>query len=649
MTPMRRTLVTLLLLSLITAPASAQSGPQLTRSVVAGGGGASAQGSIRVEGVVGQSAAGPSAGGPFVVGGGFYFTSPLVNAQPTADFKSITTDENTSVPVTLSGMDEETPAAGLVFNVTSAPAHGTLSGSAPALTYTPATGYVGADSFKFTVTDAGEGAAPPLTSAEATVSINVIRLPGLFARGARAAEPASGQSQMLFTVTLDRAPSAPVSVDFTTADEPAGPGKAVAGQDYTPAGGSVTFQPGQRVRLVSVPVLSDASAEPDETFLLQLSNASGAHLDGAQATGAIAAAQPGAVLVSELRTSGPNGAGDDFVEVYNNSASPVTVGPTAWALVASNQGCAGDPVVVGLIPSGTVIPARGHYLFVGSQYSLGDYGGTGAASGDQTLTADIGSDANVALFAAPDLAGLSSAARLDGVGFGASTGDLCELLREGNTLPPAAGSAAEHSFVRELSYPNGVPLPSDSNDSAADFTLVSTTAPAAVGGATPLLGAPGPENLSSPGMKTLNQVVSFLLDGVLSSAVAPNRVRTGSGNSGTLSVRRTFRNDTGAPVTRLRLRFYDVTAGPAPAGTADLRAVTSGDTTAAITGVGTVTVRGTILEAPPAQAGGGGLNSSVVPTAGLPLAPGASIHLQLLFDIRQSGSFRVFVSVEALP
>ena len=33
----------------------------------------------------------------------------------------------------------------------------------------------------------------------------------------------------------------------------------------------------------------------------------------------------GAVLISELRTSGPGGAGDDFVEIYNNSNSPLTV------------------------------------------------------------------------------------------------------------------------------------------------------------------------------------------------------------------------------------------------------------------------------------------------------------------------------------
>ena len=54
-----------------------------------------------------------------------------------------------------------------------------------------------------------------------------------------------------------------------------------------------------------------------------------------------------------------------------------------FALVAS------DGVARFIIPNGTVIPARGHYLFVGSAYSLANYGGTGSAAGDQMLSQDI--------------------------------------------------------------------------------------------------------------------------------------------------------------------------------------------------------------------------------------------------------------------
>jgi hypothetical protein len=60
-----------------------------------------------------------------------------------------------------------------MFTVTSGPSHGILLGIAPNLIYTPAFNYCGFDSFKFTVTDTGDGSSPPLTSLEATVSINV--------------------------------------------------------------------------------------------------------------------------------------------------------------------------------------------------------------------------------------------------------------------------------------------------------------------------------------------------------------------------------------------------------------------------------------------------------------------------------------------
>ena len=49
---------------------------------------------------------------------------------------------------------------GLSFAVSSGPLHGSLSGTAPGLTYTPDPGYVGTDSFSFTVND-GEAVSSP--------------------------------------------------------------------------------------------------------------------------------------------------------------------------------------------------------------------------------------------------------------------------------------------------------------------------------------------------------------------------------------------------------------------------------------------------------------------------------------------------------
>ncbi len=96
-----------------------------------------------------------------------------------------------------------------------------------------------------------------------------------------------------------------------------------------------------------------------------------------------------------------------------------------------------------------------------------------------------------------------------------------------------------------------------------------------------------------------------------------------------------------------------MTAGAAPAGTADLGLLTSTDTPGAtLVGGGTVLINGLTLEEPPGQSFGGGLNASVSAgtiNLGSPLAPGASINVQFLLGVEQGGTFRIFFNIEALP
>ena len=87
---------------------------------------------------------------------------------------------------------------------------------------------------------------------------------------------------LAFAVTLDRATSAAVSVDYATSD-----GTAQAGSDYTAASGSVTFAPGEMAKTVSVAVLDDSHDEGSETLTLTLTNPSGAYLEDGTATGTI--------------------------------------------------------------------------------------------------------------------------------------------------------------------------------------------------------------------------------------------------------------------------------------------------------------------------------------------------------------------------
>jgi DNA/RNA endonuclease G (NUC1) len=100
-------------------------------------------------------------------------TVTAINDAPTAGSQSVSTDEDTPKSITLGGSDVETEASGLSYTVISFPAHGTLTGEGPNLSYAPEANYYGPDSFQFTVRDTGDGSSAPLTSAPATVSITV--------------------------------------------------------------------------------------------------------------------------------------------------------------------------------------------------------------------------------------------------------------------------------------------------------------------------------------------------------------------------------------------------------------------------------------------------------------------------------------------
>ena len=69
----------------------------------------------------------------------------VLPAAPVASAQSVTVAFNTATPVTLSATGSGT----LIYAVATSPAHGTLSGVAPNLSYTPTSGYVGTDSFTF--------------------------------------------------------------------------------------------------------------------------------------------------------------------------------------------------------------------------------------------------------------------------------------------------------------------------------------------------------------------------------------------------------------------------------------------------------------------------------------------------------------------
>ena len=499
---------------------------------------------------------------------------------------------------------------------------------------------------------------------------------------AQVAEPTSGTRDMIFTVALTSPASGAITVDFTTMDEPAGPGKAVAGTcgsggDYVATSGQVAFSAGQQVKTINVPVCSDNTSDEPETFLVVLSNPVGApFLGSTQATGTITATEPaGTIIVSELRTRGSAGANDDFVELYNNTPAPINI--AGYGVFKMGSSCTETPVLLATIPNdaNAVVPSHGYYLLTGSSYSLANYGGTGAAAGNVMMSSDIEDDRNIAVFSTAVIENIASTNRVDSVGFGTNIGGVCDLMREGSTLAPVGALNIEYSYFRkECDFVYNVGCmsnlyPKETNDNAADF-MFADTAITNIAGIPRALGAPGPENRSSPIRRDDSGVTASLIDITQSNANPPNRARpTTSGPAltqpnGTLEIRRRVDNTTGSTVTRLRFRIVEMTTGPTPpVGTADIRAITSSavvlsgindPTTCAKTGTPTstpcqVTAQATVLETPPAQTVGGGYNSTVSVSIPGGLAPNASINVNFALGVYQSGSFRFYIIVEALP
>ena len=209
------------------------------------------------------------------------------------------------------------------------------------------------------------------------------------------------------------------------------------------------------------------------------------------------------LVISEYRLRGPGNTlnllaeSDEFVEIYNSSDFSHRVfaddGSTGYALVAS------DGLIRFIIPNGTAIPARGHFLGVNTAgYSIGAYpaGNGTTATGDASYTLDIADFSGLALFKTSNPANFTLATRLDAVGYNISPA----LYREGAGFTPLQDATGinegngNYQYIFYRDQRGGYPR--DNNNTTADFIGVETFGYATSAGRR--LGAPGPENLSSP-------------------------------------------------------------------------------------------------------------------------------------------------------
>jgi hypothetical protein len=116
-----------------------------------------------------------------------------------------------------------------------------------------------------------------------TIVNDDVELPSLSVSDVSKKEGKSGTTTFSFVVTLSGPSSVPVTVQYATADGTA----TVAGRDYNAKSGTLTFQPGQTSKTVTVQVRGDRTSEGHETFFLNLAGSQGATIGDGQGLGTI--------------------------------------------------------------------------------------------------------------------------------------------------------------------------------------------------------------------------------------------------------------------------------------------------------------------------------------------------------------------------
>ena len=243
---------------------------------------------------------------------------------------------------------------------------------------------------------------------------------------------------------------------------------------------------------------------------------------------------------------------------------------------------------------------------------------------------------------------------IDKVGFASGNNSDFNFVEGSPISSYSSPATGEYSFVRRYGS-NGRPI--DSNNNANDFIAVSTSG-TAVGSVPTILGAPGPQNAESATARPGQPLLVSLLDGARAFNALPNRERrteaVQNGDLGTLVIRRSLTNNTGSPITQIKLRVTDLTTKTSISvspQTSDARVLNAQGARVRLSNGQEVTVVGTELEAPD-QPQGGGVNSALLVqtiTLGSPLRSGETVSVEFRFGVVKGGIFRFAAVVETLP
>ena len=243
----------------------------------------------------------------------------------------------------------------------------------------------------------------------------------------------TGTKTVDVTVTLSAANATQtVTVNYATADGTA----TVAGSDYQPTNGTLTFSPGQTSRPITVTIISDRTQESNETFFVNLSNAANSVIMDDQGQGTITNDDvPPALTINDVTQNEGDSGTSTFHFVVNLSAPALTGGVSFDIATQDNTATVADnDYVARTLTSQTIAAGSSTYAF------------------DVTVNGDTNIEPSETFFV--NVTNVSGATLGDGQGIGTILNDDSPVLsvndvsaNEGNSGP------STFTFTVSLSQP----------------------------------------------------------------------------------------------------------------------------------------------------------------------------------------------------
>ena len=170
------------------------------------------------------------------------------------------------------------------------------------------------------------------------------------------AQPVSGGTNAVVTVSLSVAPSSNVTVNYATEN-----GTALAGTDYTATSGTLTFSSGQTSKTITVPVAAGSLSQgTSKNFGVKLANPANATISRGTATVTIngSTAAPPSVSVADASANQPSAGAAAADMTFTASLSSAASGPVTLGY-ATQDGEAGRAGVHYAETAGTLEFAAG--------------------------------------------------------------------------------------------------------------------------------------------------------------------------------------------------------------------------------------------------------------------------------------------------